>query len=55
MHGALFAPLAVFLKLYLPLHCFLVLAAVIVNALALSALKFDQIYLRHIVNDIFLS
>ena len=39
VYGALFAPLAVFFKFYLPLHFFLVFAAVIVDPLALGALK----------------
>lgn len=45
MRGALFALLAELHQLYLALHLLLVLRGVVVAALALRALQFDEIIL----------
>ena len=48
MHGVLLAKLAEFFQLEAILERLLILSAVIVDALTLCALKFDEIILRHI-------
>ena len=47
MDGVRFAPLAEFFQLNFPFHFALVLAGPVIDALALGALKFDQIILTH--------